>query len=374
MADSAATDEDVPVPIDVLANDSDRDGDLDPSTLRVTVPPAAGLAAVTGSQVVYTPAPDDNGTEEFDYEICDAGSRCSSASVTITVRAVNDAPIAVDDVADGLPWTDVTIDVLANDSDIDGGTLTIVSYDATSTLGATVVCTTTCVYTPTDLTTQPDSFAYVVSDGRGGTGSATVVITAPVLDGTFYLRAAGSGDQVSTPVLPLSTETAVTNDVLPNYDADRDSSPGLFLLRGAGGPPALLALTDPTRYQLWSIATGEDLVIDGTMSLDIWAGMSMLQTGARGRLQAFVLDCPATTVDGTDCIEISRANVNRNPWTAIDGAWERAVFDLGTVSHTVPTDRALAIKLTVAGINSDDDMRIAFDAVDFESRLVIWSG
>jgi hypothetical protein len=96
--DSAVTDEDSPVVIDVLANDSDVDGNPDPATVTVTVAPVNGNTSVdpaTGA-ISYTPDPDFNGSDSLSYEVCDDGTptpaACASANVSITVVAVNDAP------------------------------------------------------------------------------------------------------------------------------------------------------------------------------------------------------------------------------------------------------------------------------------------
>ena len=369
--DTATTDEDVPVIIDVLANDSDLDGDLDPSSLRVTSTPTDGSTSLTSGQIRYVPNPDVSGPDTFAYEICDAGARCSTASVSVTVTPVNDPPVATDDGASGDPRTDITVDVLANDTDIDGGPLTISGFDASSDLGGVVTCSTSCTYAPPDPWTGEDRFSYTVSDGLGGTAIGTVVVTPTVTDIELFLRAAGSGDTTSTPILPLTASGGPTNTTLPNYDTDRDAGPGLFLEQVPGGPATQLAETDPALFQLWSIQLTSDLALTGDATMDLWAGMASLQAGVHGRLRVFVLDCPATTVDGTDCVEIGRDAVDRDPWTTVDGQWEVAAFDFGTLSYTVPAGRALTLKLTVAGPNSDDDMQVAFDATGFTSSFVV---
>ncbi|MDJ0791477.1 MAG: tandem-95 repeat protein [Acidimicrobiia bacterium] len=370
--DSVTTDEDVPIDIDVLANDSDRDGDLDPSTLAIDGAPSIGVAVASSGLVEYTPNADASGTDSFDYVVCDAGGRCSGATVDVTVTPVNDPPVARADSATGDPRTDVAIDVLANDTDIDGGPLSIASFDASSSGGGIVSCSATCIFTPPDPWASPDTFTYTVTDGNGGSDTATVTVTPTTADLEFFLQAGGSGNQTSTPVLPLSTNGTATNSSLPNYDTDRDGSPGLFIVQVPNGPPVQLSETDPAKFQLWSSAplTG-DLVLDGDATADLWAGMASLQAGVHGRIRIFVLDCPVSTVDGTDCTEIERDFVDRNPWTTVDGQWENADFDFGTISYTVPAGRTLTLKLTVAGPNADDDMRFAFDAVGFESSFVV---
>lgn len=68
--------------IDVLANDSDADGDLEPATLSITDAPNAGTATVAGGRISYT-APGGVGATQLTYRVCDAGGRCGSSVLTI---------------------------------------------------------------------------------------------------------------------------------------------------------------------------------------------------------------------------------------------------------------------------------------------------
>ena len=82
----------------------------------------------------YQPVDDYNGPDPFVYEVCDPTLRCSNGSVDLIVNPVNDPPVALDDpgyvVARGGDLTvDVSTGVLANDSDIDGDSLTALVDD-----------------------------------------------------------------------------------------------------------------------------------------------------------------------------------------------------------------------------------------------------
>ena len=96
--DTATTLEDDPVDIDVLANDSDVDGNLDSASVNVTVGPSNGGTSVNASNgvITYTKTGDFNGVDSFTYEVCDDGTpvpvECATATVEVTVNAVNDAP------------------------------------------------------------------------------------------------------------------------------------------------------------------------------------------------------------------------------------------------------------------------------------------
>ncbi len=90
---------------------------------------------------------------------------------------VNHIPVAVDDVASVLEnSTTNAINVLPNDSDVDGNTLTILSV-STPLHGSATTDGTMCYYTPTTSYHGPDSFIYTISDGFGGTATATVSLT-----------------------------------------------------------------------------------------------------------------------------------------------------------------------------------------------------
>jgi hypothetical protein len=91
-ADSATLDEDDPVTnLAVLANDSDTD--IDPPSVTVTSAATLGTATPVGDGTInYTANLDANGTDTFDYQVCDLGGNCDTATVTITINPVNDEP------------------------------------------------------------------------------------------------------------------------------------------------------------------------------------------------------------------------------------------------------------------------------------------
>ena len=95
--------------------------------------PAHGTSAINpGGSVIYTPALNYTGGDGFTYTISDGQGGSATATVSVTVTAVNDAPAAADDAASTLEDTAVGIPVLANDSDIDGDTLTVTLARGTS--------------------------------------------------------------------------------------------------------------------------------------------------------------------------------------------------------------------------------------------------
>jgi cysteine-rich repeat protein len=211
VADSASLEEDSSATIDVVANDSDVDGDV--LTVTVVTQPAHGTAEiVSGHEVTYTPAPDYHGGDSFSYTIADPSGATATQTVTLTITNVNDTPVAVEDVASVEEDGAATIDVVANDSDLDGDALAIASITQPAHGSATIVDATRVQYVPAANYHGPDAFTYTIDDGRGGQATAAVTITvASVNDAPV-----AAGD-----VAIVDEDTPVTIDALAN-DSDVD--------------------------------------------------------------------------------------------------------------------------------------------------------
>src|SRR5438105_11998411 len=171
----------VPVDSGVLANDSDLDGDTLIATVA-TNPTHGTLALNANGSFTYTPAGNYNGADSFTYTASDGHGGSATATVSLTIAAVNDPPVATNDSYSTTRNTTLSVNaaagVLANDTDVDGDVLTVSSFDASSVRGGTVVVNTNggFTYTPPSGYTGADSFTYTASDGTA-TASATVAIT-----------------------------------------------------------------------------------------------------------------------------------------------------------------------------------------------------
>lgn len=161
---------------DVLANDSDPDQDV--LTITSVTLPANGVARVSGNRVSYTSALGFAGSDSFSYTATDSKGATSTAQVTVTVNAVNHPPVAVDDVYVVSPYFNSVHNVVQNDSDPDGDALTIVSFTQPHTGRITQLGSDKLVFTPQATFTRT-SFSYTISDGKGGTSSATVTLIDP---------------------------------------------------------------------------------------------------------------------------------------------------------------------------------------------------
>ncbi len=162
--DFVTANENTSTTINVLANDSDDDGDT--LQLYSTSVPAHGDVVINNNNAVYTPDANYVGADNFSYTITDGFNDFSSSTVNIDVIAVNDPPIAVSDSAEVLLGGTVVIDVLTNDSDPEGSTLSIVSATNGSKGSSSINADGTITYTVTGNKRGGDSFSYIVSDGE----------------------------------------------------------------------------------------------------------------------------------------------------------------------------------------------------------------
>ena len=191
--DNFTTDEDLPVIIDVLANDNELDGD---SLSVAQVQGVQGGTAVINQDgtILFTPTADFNGVATFSYVLQDAAGLQSVAYVSITVVAVNDAPIAQDDFIILDEDTLAQIGVLTNDSDVDGDDISVDNIVTQPAHGSIQINPDgTIQYIPAANFHGTDSFTYRISDGKGGFGEATVSIVvnsvndAPIAQDDFII-------------------------------------------------------------------------------------------------------------------------------------------------------------------------------------------
>ncbi len=219
--------------IDVLANDTDVDGG--PKSIASVTQPANGAVAITGGGTGVTYQPNANycnnppGTspDTFTYTLAPGGS---TATVAVTVTCVDDPPVAVDDSATISEDSGANpIDVLANDTDIDGGPKSIASV--TQPANGTVVITgggTGLTYNPAanycnnPPGTSPDTFTYTLAPGGS---TATVSVTVNCVDDAPVAVADAAELAEDGGALPI--------DVLAN-DTDVD-----------GGPKSIASVTQP---------------------------------------------------------------------------------------------------------------------------------
>ncbi|MGH9921324.1 MAG: tandem-95 repeat protein, partial [Nitrososphaerales archaeon] len=212
--DSVSVDENEATAISVLSNDSDVDGDS--LTVTSVTDPPNGSAIINGNgTITYTPTGDYNGPDSFDYTISDDNGGFDTATVNVIVEPMNDAPVANDDAVSTDEDTILEIPeatLLANDTDADGDTLTVSSFDAVSTAGGTIVLGSSLDYTPPSNFNGVDTFTYTASDGNGGFDTATVTVTVNAVNDEPVLGAIGD-QTIDEQTLLTFTATATDVDI-----------------------------------------------------------------------------------------------------------------------------------------------------------------
>lgn len=165
--------------LDVLANDSTApDTGETLAIVGLTAPSDGGTASVGSGGIVYTPATNFAGTETFSYRVSDGNGATDTATVSVTVDDVNDAPVARSDQFTIRKNTSGNIlEVLANDGDVDGDLLSIIDLGVPSQGGTVGVAGGNALtYTPAANFAGTETFTYTIGDGRGGTDTATVSV------------------------------------------------------------------------------------------------------------------------------------------------------------------------------------------------------
>ena len=216
--DAATTVEDTPVTINVLTNDTDIDSNV--LTPQLVSQPAKGTLSATSTGWTYTPNTDSSGTDGFTYKVSDGTTTSNTATVSITINAVNDAPVAVNDgpftTDEDTTLTLTAAQLVANDTDPDTGDTLKVHTVGGAVNGSVILnANGTVTFTPTANYTGPAAFTYQVSDAANAvsTNTATVSITVTPVDpansapthGTFTI------DDVNTTTGAVSGTVSATD-------------------------------------------------------------------------------------------------------------------------------------------------------------------
>ncbi|MCG8556792.1 MAG: tandem-95 repeat protein, partial [Proteobacteria bacterium] len=292
--DTAETTENASVDIDVLGNDSDVDG----GTLSVTDASVAdGEGSVPINQdgtVSFDPgsdfddlAPGATQQVEITYTISDGQGGTDMATATVTVTGTNDGPVAADDSLSGdeNQAIDFTAqDLLGNDSDVDGGSLSITDFDQPD--GGTLVQNGdgSFTFTPDQDFTGETSFTYTVSDGQGGTDTATVTIDVEGVVQQADLTVTDSAGDEDTAIaldIDVSSEDDIASIVIDGVpdgaqlSAGTDNGDGTWTLEE--GDLANLTVTPPADSNadfsldvtITTEQDGETAQVTGTIDVDV---------------------------------------------------------------------------------------------------------
>ncbi|KPK36070.1 MAG: hypothetical protein AMJ65_16745 [Phycisphaerae bacterium SG8_4] len=174
------TQEDTPTSIVIAGSDEDADQ----LTFSVITGPSHGRLSGTAPELTYSPHANFNGSDSFSFKVNDGEADSEVATVSIKVSPVNDSPKAEDDSVTTQEDAPIaTVKVLANDTDLDGDNLMVINATQGTNGSVTIGSDSTLAYTPYRDFSGTDTFTYTLSDGNGGTDTATVNVTVdPVND------------------------------------------------------------------------------------------------------------------------------------------------------------------------------------------------
>jgi len=158
---------------------SATDPDEDTLTMSITSAPANGSASINGMTVTYTPALNFSGLDAFMVTVSDGNGGTDTAAVSVTVNPVDDPPLAADDSASTLENTPITINVLNNDTDIDGGEKTITAITNLQNGTTNLNSDQTVTFIPTSDVVGTGSFEYTLNGGSTALVTVTITESAP---------------------------------------------------------------------------------------------------------------------------------------------------------------------------------------------------
>ncbi|HBO13095.1 MAG TPA: hypothetical protein DD491_09955, partial [Halieaceae bacterium] len=284
VADSASTDANTAVEIDILGNDSDADGTLVPGTVAIVTQPANGTVSVdpvTGN-VTYTPDPDYSGPDSFTYTVQDDdGNTSNTATVSLVV---NDGDVTVNlpaEAGEGTASVDEAgLDGIGSDAASDSETTTgTFSYSAVDTpvdivIGGVTVVENGALTATTTVTTAIGVLTVTGFDAVAGEVDYSYTLSGPITDGTGVetdsIEVSVSDDDGDSatgfininivddlPAMTVDGASSVVEGAAPIGGSWDDSS------YGADGAASIKVLVGGDQYDL-----GEDIVLaEGTLNV-----------------------------------------------------------------------------------------------------------
>ncbi|MFI4849994.1 MAG: Ig-like domain-containing protein [Gimesia chilikensis] len=299
--DDVTTNEDTALNGDVFAdNDNGVDSDVEGqaftvigfddslTTGTVTVNANGTFTYNPNGQFEYL-ADGESATDTFTYTIQDSQGGMDTATVTVTITGVNDAPVAVDDDVTTDEDTVLNGDVFADngngvDSDVESQAFSVISFDDSLTTGSVVVnANGTFTYDPNGQfdylavgESASDSFTYTIEDAQGGTSTATVNVTItgvnddPTVSAAVTTTATEDDLSFSLNLLTNASDVDVT-DVLNVSNVVLDSGDDSGITVNGNSLDI-----DPSAYNY--LAVGESAVITYTYNVIDGEGGSVAQT------------------------------------------------------------------------------------------------
>ncbi len=149
--------------------------------------------------------------------VCGEAGNCTTVNIAIVVSPENDIPQAQDDNAETPIGQAITIDVLTNDIELDGETLTVIQVGTPANGTVSINPDGTVTYIPNPDFVGIDTFSYTASDPTSANSTATVTVT--VSDTPIFSDLAAQDDTAST-----NSGTVIDINVLENDTYDTDAT------------------------------------------------------------------------------------------------------------------------------------------------------
>ncbi|MGK7397853.1 MAG: Ig-like domain-containing protein [Candidatus Cyclobacteriaceae bacterium M3_2C_046] len=271
------TDEDklltVEVSTGLLQDATDLDGD-ELTALLVTDPDHGTVTLNSEGDFTYIPSANYNGSDSFTYQVHDGTTDSEIATVTLTVNAINDAPVASDKTyttdEDKLLTVEVGTGLLQDATDLDGDELTAVLVTDPDHGTVTLNSEGDFTYTPSANYNGSDSFTYQVHDGTLNSEIATVNITVKPINGTPIAKTDQYQIDEDNVLIVEQANSLLKNDMDEDQDQltaklIEDVSHGSLSLNADGSftyiPEADFHGQDEFTYQAWDQITHSDPVV-----------------------------------------------------------------------------------------------------------------
>ena len=257
-----------------------------PCTMQITSPPALGTLGTvnqqqtTGPTVTYTPSANRNGVDSFTYTLTKNGLVSTPATVHITLTPVNDAPVAVNDSATATVNVPLLINLIANDTDVDGNATIVGASSITQPAGASV--------------TRSDGTALGTTNVIGGVVQF-LAATAGTYTFTYRTTDAVNVSSVSAGTVTVRVNPAET--LLLNRNGYTTSTRNLTV-EGATSPASNSTVTIEFCDSVCSTALGHVSVagttaaVAGKFKLSVTVPRPVWATHIRGRTSAGAVTLP----------------------------------------------------------------------------------
>jgi len=208
----SSLDEDTPTLITLNGRDVENT-DL---TYNIITQPINGTLTATDDANIFTYLPNENfsGGDNFTYQVNDGEADSSNANVTLEIAAVNDSPVAEVDNVETIQGSAITIDVLANDSDIDGDTIIITNAEVSPDAGLLEISDGFLIFIPTNSFTGTVTINYSISDSNNAVSSSTVNVVVNSSESIEVNGNSSSGGSMAYLILILLSISALRSQKL----------------------------------------------------------------------------------------------------------------------------------------------------------------